>query len=115
MWMSPRPTPFLKGGYPLFTIKYPPPPVPPTPHIHPVSPLTNHPKTVSFKGMILHTPSKVTYGLCKRSRFVLRLFRDRLDLWKGILPRRERSRFVSRCPPVDYSGGLPLDKPPQLS
>ena len=96
MWMSPRPTPFLKGGYPLFTIKYPPTPVPTTPYIRPVFPLTLYPKTVSFKGMIPHTPSKVNYGFCKRSHLVLCLFRRRLDLWKGILPPRERFLMTSQ-------------------
>ena len=44
---------FSKGGAPLFTIKYPPPPTPLQkccPHD-----LTNPPKTVSFKGQIPHT------------------------------------------------------------
>jgi len=95
MWMSPRPTPFLKGGYPLFTIKYPPTPVPTTPYIRPVFPLTLYSKTVSFKGMILHTPSKVNYGICKRLDLIYGLFRRRLDLWKGIpLSRESRERFL---------------------
>ena len=61
-----------------------------TPHISSVTPLTNTPKTVSFKGMNSLTPSQENYGFCKRFDLVLCLFPRRLDLWKGLLLTRER-------------------------
>ena len=91
--------PFLKGGYPMFTIKYPPPSllllpsfsslrlvVHPT-KISPLPPLTFDPKTVSF--MVYFPTSQEDHGHCKRldrQEFIVS-YRDhrRLDLWNGLV------------------------------